>query len=41
MQLIVIQNEINYLKYKNFIELLKGNYKLPQKDDNKDKKGKK
>ena len=40
MQLIVVQNEINYLNYKNFIELLKGNYKPPPKDDGKGKKGK-
>ena len=41
MQLMVVQNDINYLNYKNFIELLKGNYKPPPKDDGKGKKGKK
>ena len=41
MQLIVVQNEINYLNYKNFIELLKGNYNPSPKDDGKGKKGKK
>ena len=40
MQLIVVQNDINYLNYKNFIELLKGNYKPTPKDDGKGKKGK-
>ena len=35
MQLMVKQNDISYLNYKNFIELLKGNYKPPPKDDGK------
>ena len=37
-QLIVQQNDVNYLNYKNFIGLLKGTYKPPPKDDGKGKK---
>lgn len=40
MSLMVVNNDINYLNYKNFIELLKGTYKPPPKDDGK-KGGKK
>ena len=39
-QLLFTQNDISYVNYKGFIELLKGNYKPPPKEDDKKKKKK-
>ena len=40
-QLMVVQNDFNYLNYKNFIGFIKGFWKPPPPDDGKKKKGKK